>query len=271
MEIDWKEFSDNTRKGEDMWGHYTTATGELFVVADGASTHQGEKTGKDVVNYIDERLKQDANKVERSRHLKELIHSINDESVKINEGAYAAIAGILYKGNSLFAFGAGDVSILARKPSGKIIQVLPLDLFMQKDVAESTAMDEIGSVVDGKEITEENYIQRAEQYMNHGLSNAVGIGETFYLNEQSFYTKDGAAILIATDGITDPFMIPHKKAGKVLKENAEKLYDVINLSNSAEEAVNALNDLLWDTQVKEKKKIKADDRTGIFLYMHEQD
>ena len=250
-----------------MWGHYQTATGNLYVVADGVSSHDGAKTGGDVVRYIDERLKKDAANIARSRHLRELMHSINAESAKINEGAYAAVAGILHRGNGMFAFGAGDVSILGRKPSKKLIQVLPLDLTMDIDEAEDIAKTEIGTIIDGKEITSENVILRAEQYANHGLSNAVGIGESFYLNEKSFYARRGAAILIATDGITDPFMIPHKQAGKILQQNAEKLYDVLNSNENAEDAVTMLKDIIWDTQVKEKIKIKADDRTGIFIYM----
>ena len=250
-----------------MWGHYKTSNGDLYVIADGASTHEGSKTGADVVRYIDERFRNEAAKIRRSHHLKELLHSINTESAKINEGAYAAIAGILHIGNNMLAFGAGDVSILAKKPSGSLIQVLPLDLLMEKDEAESTATSEIGTVVDGKEITSENAILRAQQYMNHGLSNAIGIGESFYLNEKRFYAKEDSAILIATDGITDPFIIPHKKAGKILQMDAEKLYTVLNSNDNAEDASEALKDLIWDTQVKEKKKIKSDDRTGIFIYM----
>jgi serine/threonine protein phosphatase PrpC len=267
ISVNWKEYYDNSCKGEDMWGHYQTATGNLYVVADGASSHDGTKTGGDVVRYIDKRLKQDAINIERSRHLRELIHSINTESTKLNEGAYAAIAGILHRGNGMFAFGAGDVCILAKKPSGTLIQVLPLDLSMEEQEAEDMAKTEIGTIIDGKEITSENYVLRAEQYMHHGLGNAIGIGKSFYLNEQSFYAKQDAAVLIASDGITDPFMVPHRKTGKIPKNDAAKLYDLINSSNNAEEAVNTLKDVIWDTQVKEKKKIKSDDRTAIFLYM----
>ena len=187
--LNWKEFFDNTCKGEDMWGHYKTATGDLYVVADGVSSHDGTKTGGDVVRYIDERLKQDAEHIVRSRYLRELIHSINDESVKVNEGAYAAIAGILHRDNGMFAFSAGDVSILAKKPGGKLLQVLPMDLNMQKDEAEQTAQKEIGTIIDGREITSENYILRAKQFTNHGLSNAIGIGESFYLNEKSLFRE----------------------------------------------------------------------------------
>ncbi len=267
VSLNWKEYFDNTCKGEDMWGHYKTATGDLYVVADGVSSHDGSKTGGDVVRYIDERLKQDVADIVRSRYLRELIHSINEESVKINEGAYAAIAGILHRENGLFAFSAGDVSILAKKPSGKLLQVLPLDLNMQSDEAEKTALTEIGSIIDGQEITTENYIQRAKQYANHGLCNAVGIGESFYLNEKSFYAKEGAKLLIASDGITDPFMKPQRTAGTVLERTAPKLYELLDSNNNAEAAADALKDLIWDTQVKEKIKIKADDRTGLFLYM----
>ncbi|MBL1140702.1 MAG: hypothetical protein HND53_01585 [Proteobacteria bacterium] len=263
-----KAFFDNDCKGEDMWGHYKTANGDLYVVADGASNHEGKKTGGDVVRFIDEKLKQEAKNIVRSKYLIELIHSINKETAEINEGAYAAIAGVLHRGDILFAFGAGDVSILGKKPNGKLIQILPLDLNIQKDEAEETAKTEIGTIINGKEITRENYIKRARQLMNHGLCNAVGIGESFFLNEARFSTKDGAVILIASDGITDPFIEPRREAGAVPKSEAEKLHDVINSNETAEGAVEALGDLIWDTQVKEKVKIKADDRTGIFLYMN---
>lgn len=266
--VHWKEYFDNTCKGEDMWGHYKTSNGDLYVVADGASSHEGAKTGGDVARFIDKRLKEDAVNIVRSKHLKDLLHSINAESVKINGGAYAAIAGILHRGKTMFAFSAGDVAILAKKPGGKLLQVLPLDLHMGREEAEETATQEIGTIVNGTEITAENCSQRAIQYINHGLSNAVGIGESFFLNEKKFYTKDGAAILIASDGITDPFMEPQREAGKIPKENILKLYDLIESNVNAEEAAEALKDLFWDTQVKEKRKIKSDDRTGIFLYMH---
>ena len=266
--VHWKEYFDNSCKGEDMWGHYKTTNGDLYVVADGASNHDGSKTGGDVVRFIDEKLKQDAINIARSKHLKELMHSINTESTKVNEGAYAAIAGILHRGNRLFAFGAGDVSILGKKPNGKLIQVLPLDLSMDEDEAEKTAFTEIGTVIHGKEITEENYLLRSKQLMLHGLCNAVGIGESFFLNEKSFVTKDDAVMLIASDGITDPFIEPQREAGAISKSDAEKIYEVINASDTAEDAAEALKELIWDTQVKEKIKIKSDDRTGLFLYMN---
>ena len=79
--------------------------------------------------------------------------------------------------------------------------------------------------------------------------------------------KLGAAILIASDGVTDPFMKSQRGAGKILKANASKLYEVLNSSDNAEDAANSLRDLIWDTQVKEKKKIKPDDRTALFFYM----
>ncbi len=266
--VNWKEYSENDCKGEDIWGHYQTANGDLYVVADGASSHDGSKTGGDVARYIDERLKQDAVNIVRSRHLTELLHSINTESTKINEGAYAAIGGILHRKNRMFAFGAGDVAILAKKPSGKLLQVLPLDLNMRQEEATRTAKSEIGTIINGKEITAENYILRARQYSQHGLYNVIGIGESFFLNKKNFYTKDNAAVLIASDGITDPFMQPQREVGEVLKENAKKLYKLLNSSENAEAAVETLKDIIWDTQVKEKKKIKSDDRTGIFIYMN---
>lgn len=268
ISIHWKEYFDNDCKGEDMWGHYKTANGDLFVVADGASNHEGSKTGADVVRFIDEKLKQEAKNISRRLHFVELMHAINTESAKVNEGAYAAIAGILHRKHSLFAIGAGDVSIMAKKPNGKLIQVLPLDLSMDEKEAEKTALTEIGTFINGKEITKENYIKRSVQLMNHGLCNAVGIGESFYLNEKSFSTKDGAVILLASDGITDPFINLQREAGAIPKSDAEKIYDVINSNDTADAAVDALADLIWDTQVKDKVKIKSDDRTGIFLYMN---
>jgi len=42
----------------------------------------------------------------------------------------------------------------------------------------------------------------------------------------------------------------------------------MNSNDNAEDAADSLKDMIWDTQVKEKKKIKQDDRTGLFLYMN---
>ena len=268
MVINWKEYSENDCKGEDMWGHYKTPNGDLYVVADGASSHDGDKTGGDVARYIDTRLKQEAANITRTKHIKELIHSINADSTTINDGAYTAIGGILHRADRMFAFSAGDVSILAKKPSGKLLQALPLDLNMQSDDAEKTAITEIGTFVNGREITAENYILRAKQYTQHGLYNAIGIGDSFFLNEKHFYTKDDAVLLIASDGITDPFMEPQREVGEIPQANAPKLYELLNSNENAETAVEALKDLIWDTQVIEKKKIKSDDRTGIFIYMN---
>lgn len=53
----------------------------------------------------------------------------------------------------------------------------------------------------------------------------------------------------------------------LLAYSVEKLYEVLNSSDNAEDAANSLRDLIWDTQVKEKKKIKPDDRTALFFYM----
>jgi hypothetical protein len=78
ISLNWKEYSDNSCKGEDMWGHYKTSNGDLYVVADGASSHDGAKTGGDVARYIDHRLKQEAPNIVRRKHLLELITSIND-------------------------------------------------------------------------------------------------------------------------------------------------------------------------------------------------
>lgn len=266
--INWQVFFDNDCKGEDMWGHYKTSNGDLYIVIDGASNHEGTKTGGDVARFIDEKLKQEAKNIVRSNHLKELLHSINDESATVNEGAYAAIAGVLHREDTLFAFSAGDVSIIAKKPNGKLIQVLPLDLKMDEAEAEKTARTEIGTVINGKEITKENYIQRSQQYMHHGLCNAVGIGDSFYLNERIFNNKDGAVIVIASDGITDPFIPLPKEAGAITKSGAEKFYNLIETNENAKQAVESLKELIWDTQVVEKKKIKADDRTALFFYMN---
>ena len=48
--IDRKEYFDNACKGEDMWGHYKTPNGSIYVVVDGASHHDGMKTGVDVIH-----------------------------------------------------------------------------------------------------------------------------------------------------------------------------------------------------------------------------
>ena len=268
--INWKEYFDNACKGEDMWGHYKTVNGDLYVVADGASNHEGTKTGADVVKFIDAVLRESAADIKGSRDLKKLIHAINTISSKMNRGAYAAIAGILLRDNNLFGFGAGDVSIIGKKANGQLIQVLPLDLNMGRVEAEARARSEIGAVVNEVEITEQNVEQRIHQYMHHGLSNAIGVGDAFVLHEKQFAARDRSSILIATDGITDPYMAPQREAGKIPEAGAPKLYDIINSSHTAEEAVAAMAEMIWDTQVKEKIKIKPDDRTGLFIYMDSQ-
>lgn len=267
IKIDWKEYFDNNCKGEDMWGHYETANGDLYVVADGASGHEYSKTGADVVRFIDDILRESAADINGTKDLKELIYAINTISSKINKGAYAAIAGILIRGTNVDSFGAGDVAIIGKKANGRLIQVLPLDLNMGREEAEALAREEIGSVVNDLEITEDNIEQRIHQYMHHGLSNAIGVGDSFFLHEKRFNARDRTAILIATDGITDPFMAPQKEAGRIPEAGAPKLYEVINSYHIAEDAVKSLEEMIWDTQVKEKIKIKPDDRTGLFIYM----
>ena len=266
--IDWKEYFDNSCKGEDMWGYYKTPNGGIYVVADGASNHDSSKTGADVVRFIHDRLRQGSVNLFRSSDLKDFMYSINAESSRVNEGAYAAIAGVLFRGNNLYAFGAGDVAIIAKKENNKLIQVLPLDLTMQKEEAEKRAKAEIGEIVNNIKITEENYKQRVKQYMNHGLSNAVGMGKDFTLHDKYFDAKANTAILIACDGVTDPFMEPQSAAGNISKAGAEKLYDVFNSSSNAQESVVALENVFWNTRVMEKKKIKSDDRTAIFIYIN---
>ena len=54
IKINWKEYFDNECKGEDLWGHYKTANGDLYVVTDGASSHEFSKTGADVVRVYAE-------------------------------------------------------------------------------------------------------------------------------------------------------------------------------------------------------------------------
>ncbi|MBF8269804.1 MAG: hypothetical protein HW386_1513 [Gammaproteobacteria bacterium] len=265
--INWKEYFDNGCKGEDMWGHYTTANGDLYVVADGASNHEYTKTGADVVRFVHDVLRESAADIKRTEELKKILYAINTISSKINKGAYAAIAGILVRGTTVFSFSAGDVAIIGKKANGQLIQVLPLDLNMGRAEAETLARAEIGSVVNDIEITKENVEQRINQYMHHGLSNAIGIGDTFFLHEKRFNVKDRSAVLIATDGITDPFMAPQKEAGKIPEPGAPKLYEIMNSSHNAQEAVDSLAAMIWDTQVKEKIRIKPDDRTGLFIYM----
>lgn len=115
MNIDWKEYFDNTCKGEDMWGNYQTPNGNVFVVVDGASNHDGSKTGADVARLVHKRFRKEAGNLYRSGDLKDLIYSINKESSRVNEGAYAAIAGVLHRSANLYAFSAGDVAVIARK------------------------------------------------------------------------------------------------------------------------------------------------------------
>ena len=266
--VNWKEYFDNSSKGEDMWGHYKSSNGSLYVVADGASNHDGSKTGGDVVRLIDHRLKHDSANIRHKKDLRELLHSINTESTKINEGAYAAIAGILHRGNKIYGFAAGDVSIIAKKANGKLIQILPLDLNMQREEAERRVKKELGTTINDIEITESNFERRVSQYTKHGLYNAIGLGEHFFLHDINFNTKEGSAILIASDGVTDPFMKSQRDAGKILKSNAPKLYKLFNSNDNAKDAAIFLENMIWDTQVKESQKIKPDDRTGIFFYMN---
>ncbi len=267
MIIDWKEYFDNACKGEDMWGCYKTANGIIYVVVDGASNHDGSQTGADVARLTHERFKQESSKLHRSSHLRDLLHSINAESTRVNEGAYAAIAGLLHRGDNLYAFSAGDVAIIAKQSNEKLIHVLPLDLTMQREEAEERAKSEIGKTVNNVGITELNYGQRIKQYMNHGLSNAIGMGDEFMLNDKYFDAKADTAIVIASDGVTDPFMDPQSQAGNIAQEDAEKLYEIFNSSANAEEATIALENMIWDTRVSQKKKIKPDDRTALFLYI----
>lgn len=265
--INWKEYFDNECKGEDLWGHYKTANGDLFVVVDGASSHDDSKTGADVARFVDETLKETAANIESSKELKKLFYAINTISTKMNQGAYAAIAGILIRGSSVYGFSAGDVAIIGKKANGKLIQVLPLDLNMSREDAEKFARADLGSVVGGVKLTEENIEQRIHQYMHHGLSNAIGVGDSFVLHEKKFNARERSAILIATDGITDPFIAPQTEAGRIPQAGAPKLYEVINACHNSEDAANSLGEMIWDTQVKEKIKIKPDDRTGLFIYM----
>ena len=271
MNIDWKEYFDNACKGEDMWGNYKTANGRIYVVVDGASNHDGTQTGADVARMVHERLREHSPKLHRSSDLRDLLHSINAESTKANEGAYAAIAGVLHRGTNLYAFGAGDVAIIAKKINGKLIQVLPLDLTMKKEEAEERAKSEIGQVVNNISITTLNYTQRVKQYMNHGLSNAVGMGDEFFLHDKYFDAKSGTAMLIASDGVTDPFMDPQNEAGHIPESEAEKLYELFADNVNADESVVALENMIWDTRVSQKKKIKPDDRTALFLYISDED
>lgn len=265
--VNWKEYFDNSCKGEDSWGHYKTANGDLYVVVDGVSSHDGSRTGADVARFIDDILKEAAPNIESSRELREVIYAINTISSRINKGAYAALAGILVSGVKVYSFSAGDVAIIGKKANGKLIQVLPLDLNVTREEAEALAKMKFGALDKDAKINQQNVEQRIRQYMHHGLSNAIGIGDTFLLHEKKFTARDKSAILIATDGITDPFIAPQSEAGTVPKAGAPKLYRVINTNQNAEGAANALGEMVWDTQVKEGIKIKSDDRTALFIYM----
>ena len=267
IKINWKEYFDNSCKGEDMWGHYKTVRGDLYVVADGVSNHEGTRTGGDVARLITDRLEQNADRIRHRGDLKDLLYEINTESTKVNEGAFAAIAGILHWNDKLYGFGAGDVSIIAKKANGKLLLVLPLDLSMPREEAERLARAEIGTTIKNVLITKDNYLMRVEQYLRHGLSNAIGLGDDFHLHAHKFNAKPDTAILLASDGITDPFMKPQTEHGKIAEEDAPKLYEVFNSANNAGDAADALEDLFWTTQVTERTKIKQDDRTGIFFYM----
>ena len=267
IKTNWKEYFDNDCKGEDLWGYYETAGGELYVVMDGASGHEDAKTGADVVRFIDNVLSESAPHLQNYRELRNLVYGINTVSSKINFGAYAAIAGVLINDDNIFGFSAGDVAIIGKKANGKLIQVLPLDLNMTREEAEYVAKSEIGKVVHGIEITKDNIDKRVHQLMHHGLSNAIGIGDTFELHEKVFSAREKSALFIATDGITDPFIRSQKEAGRIPEEGASKLYEVINACENAEAAAKSLEEMIWNTQVKDKIKIKQDDRTGIFIYM----
>jgi serine/threonine protein phosphatase PrpC len=266
--FDWNVYFDNTCKEEDLWGHYKTPKGDLYVVMDGVSNHDGSRTGKDVVNLIDQRLNQNASRIKHRKDLIELIHAINTESTTTNEGAYAAIAGLYHRGKNIYAFGAGDVSIIAKKVNGKLIQVLPLDLQIPREEAERLARSEIGTRVDNIDITQENIVQRINQYIKHGLCNAVGLGENFSIHDLNFNVREGSALLLASDGITDPFMQPQNEAGRISMKDAPKLYQVFNESEKAEDAVNSIENIIWNTQVNEKIKLKPDDRTALFIFMN---
>ena len=268
IQIDWKIYFDNSCKQEDLWGYYETAKGELYVVMDGVSNHDGSRTGADVVQLIDQRLSSESRNIRYRKDLIELLHTINMKSTEINAGAYAAIAGIYRRGNKIYAFSAGDVSIIAKKVNGKLIQVLPLDLRMPRGEAERMARAEIGATVNNIQVTEENLEQRIGQYMHHGLCNAVGMGEQFILHDLNFSARDGTALLLATDGVTDPFMEPMIEAGGIMPTNAAKLYQVFYESDTAEGAVSSLESIIWSTQVTEKKRIKQDDRTAMFIFMN---
>ena len=267
IQINWKVYFDNSCKQEDRWGYYETAKGELYVVMDGVSNHDGTRTGADVVQLIDERLSGESKNIRYRKDLIELLRTINMKSTEINAGAYAAIAGIYRRGNKIYAFSAGDVSIIAKKANGKLIQVLPLDLRMPYVDAERLARAEIGATVNNILVTEENLDQRIQQYMHHGLCNAVGMGEGFVLHDLNFSARDGTALLLATDGVTDPFMAPMIDAGSIKLSDAAKLYQVFYEGDTAEAAVKALENIIWNTQVVEKKRIKQDDRTAMFIFM----
>lgn len=252
-----------------MWGNYQTPNGNVFVVVDGASNHDGSKTGADVARLVHKRFRKEAGNLYRSGDLKDLIYSINKESSRVNEGAYAAIAGVLHRSANLYAFSAGDVAVIARKANKKLLQVMPLDLTMGEEEAKKRARSEIGQVVNNILITEENYTQRIRQYMNHGLSNALGMGEEFFIHEKYFDAKTDTVMLIASDGVTDPFMDPQSESGNILKDDAEKLYDLFSACSNAKECAAELETLIWDVQVDQKRKIKPDDRTAVFLYFNE--
>lgn len=267
IKIDWQVYFDNTCKQEDLWGHYETAKGDLYIVMDGVSNHDGTRTGRDVVQHVHERLTGECSNIKHRKDLIELLHVINAETTRINAGAYAAVAGTYIRGNKIYVFGAGDVAILAKKMNGKLIQVLPLDLRMPRPEAERLARAEIGATVHNILVTDENLEQRIQQYMQHGLCNALGMGDVFTLHDFNFSARDGTALLLATDGITDPFMASMIDAGGIKLADAPRLYQVFDEGETAEAAVRSLEEIIWNTQVVEKKRLKQDDRTAMFIFM----
>ncbi|HLB30502.1 MAG TPA: PP2C family serine/threonine-protein phosphatase [Gammaproteobacteria bacterium] len=267
IKIDCQVYFDNSCKQEDLWGHYETAKGDLYVVMDGVSNHDGTRTGRDVVQHVHQRLTGECSNIKHRKDLIELLHAINTETTQVNAGAYAAVAGTYIRGNKIYVFSAGDVSILAKKMNGKLIQVLPLDLRMPRAEAERLARAEIGATVNNILVTDENLEQRVQQYMQHGLCNALGMGDVFTLHDLNFSARDGTALLLATDGITDPFMASMIDAGGIKLADAPKLYQVFDEGETAEAAVKSLEEIIWNTQVVEKKRLKQDDRTAMFIFM----
>jgi len=117
-------------------------------------------------------------------------------------------------------------------------------------------------------IAEKVGVKELSMGMSGDFARAISFGATYVrIGTAIFGARDGTALLLATDGVTDPFMAPMIDAGSIKLSDAAKLYQVFYEGDTAEAAVKALENIIWNTQVVEKKRIKQDDRTAMFIFM----